>query len=185
MIPFRTGFAVRYLLAGDIVACATEGVWGLSCSPWHEETVDHLLALKSRPRHKGLILVAADMAQFSFLVDDLSASDKAQLELSWPGPTTWLVPHRQRVPDWIRGEHESVALRVSNHPAVRELCLAWGGPLVSTSANTSGAQAATEIHQLKRYFGHNLGYILPGRPGGRGRPSRIVDLVSGKVLRPD
>ncbi len=185
MIPFRTDFAVRYLLAGDIVACATESVWGLSCSPWQEATVEYLLSLKNRPKHKGLILVAADMAQFSFLVDDLSSGHKAQLELSWPGPTTWLVPHRQRVPDWISGEHDTVALRVSSHPQVRELCLAWGGPLVSTSANTSGAQAATEIHQLKRYFGRELGYIMPGRPGGRARPSRIIDLQSGRVLRPD
>ena len=185
MTPFRTDFAVRSLLAGDIVACATESVWGLSCDPWQETTVESLLTLKNRHRKKGLILVAADISQFSFLLDDLSSTHKAQLELSWPGATTWLVPHHQRVPEWISGEHDTVALRVSNHAAVKQLCSAWGGPLVSTSANTSGAQSGTEIHQVKRYFGHELIYIMPGITGGRKWPSRIVDLATGKVLRPD
>lgn len=185
MPDFRTGMAVHYLLSGEVVACATEGVWGLSCNPWEEHAVECLLELKARPRYKGLILVAAEIAQFSSLVGDLAAAQKAQLELSWPGPTTWLVPHRQRVPNWISGEHETVAIRVSDHPAVRELSLAWGGPLVSTSANPSGAQSATELHQLRRYFGSDLAYVMPGRPGGRGQPSRIVDLDSGDVLRPD
>ncbi|GIR70127.1 MAG: hypothetical protein CM15mP74_13780 [Halieaceae bacterium] len=35
-----------------------EGVWGLSCDPFDELAVTHLLALKQRPVHKGLIVVA-------------------------------------------------------------------------------------------------------------------------------
>ena len=52
------------MAAGGVVACPTEAVWGLSCDPGNEAAVMRLLAMKDRPVDKGLILVAADMAQF-------------------------------------------------------------------------------------------------------------------------
>jgi len=93
------------------------------------------------------------------------------------------LPHRGRVPFWIHGEHDTVAVRVSDHPVVRALCLAWGGPLVSSSANPAGARPARESFQVRRYFGNRLDYLLPGAVGGAGRPTGIRDLVSGKVIR--
>jgi L-threonylcarbamoyladenylate synthase len=105
------------------------------------------------------------------------------LAASWPGPATWVLPHRNRVPTWIHGEHDTVAVRVSDHPVVRALCQAWGGPLVSTSANPAGRRAAQELFQVRRYFGDKLDYLLPGTVGGTGRPTVIKDLSSGRIIR--
>jgi tRNA A37 threonylcarbamoyladenosine synthetase subunit TsaC/SUA5/YrdC len=58
---------------------------------------------------------------------------------TWPGPNTWLVPHQDLLPEWVTGQHDTVALRVSDHPQVRELC-ALVGPLISTSCNPAGAR---------------------------------------------
>ena len=46
------------------------------------------------------------------------------------------------VPHWITGAHDGVAVRVSAHPVVVALCAAFGGPLVSTSANRGGEDPA-------------------------------------------
>jgi L-threonylcarbamoyladenylate synthase len=54
-----------------VIAYPTEAVWGLGCDPWNDEAVERLLATKARPVHKGLILVAADIEQFDFLLEDL------------------------------------------------------------------------------------------------------------------
>jgi L-threonylcarbamoyladenylate synthase len=158
-------------------------VWGLSCDPFSEAAVARLLYLKSRPVSKGLILVAADEGQLHFLLDGLPGEQLETLRTSWPGPATWLVPHRGRLPRWISGEHETVAVRVSDHPVVRALCLAWGGPLVSTSANPGGARPATAAFQVRRYFGDVLDAIVPGELGGSGRPTTIRDLASGRIIR--
>jgi L-threonylcarbamoyladenylate synthase len=165
------------------VAYPTEAVWGLGCDPWDDMAVERLLTLKQRSPAKGLILVAAAISQFEWLLADLSAAQQSRLSLSWPGPTTWLVPHRQLVPPWISGEHETVALRVSDHPVTVELCMAYGGPIVSTSANISGHRPATELYQLRHIFGTELDYLVPGRLGGHPRPSMIKDLVSDRVVR--
>jgi L-threonylcarbamoyladenylate synthase len=181
--PLRLKAAVEALGAGGVIACPTEAVWGLSCDPNNEDAVNDLLALKGRPVSKGLILVAASRRQVDFLLSALTEEQRQRVCASWPGPTTWLVPHRGLVPAWIRGEHATVAVRVSDHPLVSALCAAWGGPLVSTSANPAGARPAREAFQVRRYFGDTLDFVLPGRVGASVRPTTIRDASNGRIIR--
>lgn len=179
----RLAAAVQALRAGGVVACPTEAVWGLSCDPGSEQAVGRLLALKGRPVAKGLILVAASASQFGFLLNDLTPQQRERLAGSWPGPNTWLVPHHGRVSPLVSGRHDSIAVRVSAHPVVQALCRAFGGPLVSTSANRGGARPARHAFQVWRYFRGDLDYLLSGRLGSSGRPSSIRDLASGEIIR--
>lgn len=167
---------------GGLIAYPTEAVWGLGCDPWSAAAVDRLLALKERPMHKGLILVAGSIEQFDFLLDDLPERWVGRLASTWPGPFTWLVPHQERLPAWITGEHDTVALRVSAHPVVRDLC-AHTGPLVSTSANPAGRPAARSRLRVEQYFHAQLDAVLGGALGGRRNPSLIRDLRTGDVIR--
>ena len=180
---FRLQQAIRVIADGGIVAYPTEAVWGLGCDPWNEEAVEHLLQLKARSWRKGLILAGASMLQFTWLLEGLTAAQKSRLELSWPGPTTWLVPHRGRIPEWISGDHETVALRVSAHPVLRSLCRGFAAPIVTTSANVSGTQPAREQFQVRRYFGRGVDCLVPGTLGEQRRPSVIRDLLSDKIIR--
>jgi L-threonylcarbamoyladenylate synthase len=169
--------------AGGVIAYPTEAVWGLGCDPWDELAVDRLLAIKERSVSKGLILVADNIRQFDFLLEDLPELWLDRLSSTWPGPNTWLVPHQGLLPAWITGEHDKVALRVSDHPLVRDLC-ALTGPLVSTSANRAGRPAARSRLRIEQSFRGQLDYVLGGALGGRRNPSTIRDLVTGEVLRP-
>ncbi len=173
----------RVIRQGGVIAYPTEAVWGLGCDPWNEAAVDRLLALKDRPMHKGLILVAERIEQFDFLLDDLPERWIARLLETWPGPNTWLVPHQNRLPEWISGIHDSVALRVTDHPLVRELC-ALTGPLVSTSVNPAGRPSARSRLRVEQYFHGQLDAVLGGYLGGRRNPSLIRDLRTGDVIRP-
>lgn len=176
--------AVRHLRHAGVIACATEAVYGLSCDPFDAAAVLHLLALKQRDWRKGLILVAHDSAVFAPLLQPLGTAICATVSNSWPGPNTWLLPDPdQCLPDWVRGQHDSVAVRVSAHPQVRALCQRFGGPLVSTSANLSGAAPARCRRDVQRQFADALDYCLPGMTLGGSRPSCIRDAVSGLVVR--
>jgi L-threonylcarbamoyladenylate synthase len=181
---FRVRIAASVIAAEGVIAYPTEAVWGLGCDPWSEAAVQRLLCLKARPESKGLILVAASMDQFNWLLHDLPSSQKSSLQLSWPGATTWLVPHHNRVPTWISGAHDTVALRVSKHPVVRALCEAVDGPVVSTSANLSGVREARHLFQVYQQFGGSLDYVLPGSLGSNIRPSSIRDLRTDTIMRP-
>ncbi|WP_304638580.1 L-threonylcarbamoyladenylate synthase [Pseudomonas sp.] len=173
----------RVLRAGGVIAYPTEAVWGLGCNPWKAEAVERLLMLKQRPVRKGLILIAGDIEQFDFLLWDLPEGQLAKLRLSWPGPNTWLVPHQDRLPAWITGEHDTVALRVTTHPLVRQLC-AVSGPLVSTSANPGGRPPARSRLRIEQYFGGELDDVVNGPLGGQRNPSIIRDLRTDRIIRP-
>ena len=175
--------AARVVRDGGVIAYPTEAVWGLGCDPWNEAAVDRLLALKERPVHKGLILVADDIDQFDFLLDELPEVWQERLAGSWPGPNTWLVPHQGLLPEWVTGEHDSVALCVSAHPLVQALCRLTGPP-ISTSANPAGRSAARSRLRVEQYFPRQLDKVLGGALGGRRNPSLIRDLRTGDVIRP-
>lgn len=176
--------AIRVLHRGGIIAYPTEAVYGLGCDPMNAEAVYRLLALKQRAVEKGLILVAAELQQLLPYMLPLDTEQQATLQASWPGPNTWVVPAREEVPVWIRGTHSGLAVRVSAHPLVRELCKSFGGPIISTSANISGHPAASSPLAVRRSFGTQVDYIIHAALGGAHRPSQIRDLLSGAVLRP-
>ncbi len=179
----RVKLLASQLWAGQVIAYPTEAVWGLGCDPMNPRAVERLLALKGRPVAKGLILVAANIEQFEPYLAGISADQRQKLINSWPGANTWLVPDNGYAPAWIRGRFDSVALRVSAHPLVSGLCRAFGGPLVSTSANPQGRAEARNAMSVRRYFGENLAAISPGVVGKNARPSQIRDLLSGETLR--
>lgn len=176
--------ARRTLLGGGVIAYPTEAVWGLGCDPWDAQAVDRILDMKRRPMDKGVILVASSVDQVRFLLDPLPAGLQREAEQHWPGPVTCLLPDvEQQIPEWVRGRHSSIAVRVSSHPVIRALCETAGMPLVSTSCNPAGRQPARSIWQVRRYFGNELDWIVPGDLGGNRQPSRILDIVSGRQLR--
>jgi len=87
------------------------------------------------------------------------------------------------VPGWISGQHDPVALRVTNHPVCRALCAAFNGPVVSTSANRSGEQPARDRNQLEASLGVEIAGILEGDIGNQQNPSEIRDARTGKTIR--
>lgn len=170
------------LRAGGVVACPAEGVWGLSCDPFNEDAVRDLLALKKRPASKGLIIVAAGSEVFTDVLTDLLPKQRKMILASWPGPNTWLVPHRGYFPPWVTGDSDEVAIRVTSSPALGALCQAFDGPLVSTSANPAGLAPPHTIQELRRYFGSALP-ALPGAIDPAGKPSTIRRVRDGSVIR--
>ena len=177
--------AIAALRRGGVIAYPTEAVWGLGCDPFDEAAVLRLLALKQREVGKGLILVAADGTQLDGLADWQALPDARREEVlaSWPGPHTWVVPATARVPRWITGDHDGVAVRVSAHPLVAGLCRGFGGALVSTSANPAGAPPPRTLAEADRALFAALDAVLAGDTGGLARPTAIRDARSGAGLR--
>lgn len=175
--------AARVLRAGGLVAYPTEAVFGLGCDPCNETALERLLELKGRAQDKGLILIAADEAQLEPWVQALPGVAANRVRATWPGPVTWLIPARPQVSPRLRGAHDNLAVRVTAHPLAAALARAFGGALVSTSANRSGEPAARDIESLRALFGPAIDYYLAGPLGGRERPSEIRDALSGEILR--
>jgi L-threonylcarbamoyladenylate synthase len=174
---------IAVLQSGGIIAYPTEAVYGLGCDPFNEDAVKRILQLKQRTPDKGLILIAANWDQIKGLVADVSQAILQKVLATWPGPTTWLLPASAKVPSWIKGDHSSIALRVSAHPVVQQICSAYGGPIVSTSANVADQLPARNIHEVLQQFPHGIDFMVPGEVGPLSQPTTIRDALTDAVKR--
>jgi L-threonylcarbamoyladenylate synthase len=177
--------AVAALRRGGVIAYPTEAVWGLGCDPFDPNAVRRLLRIKQRDESRGLILVSADLAQIASFIDldALPLERLKEVRASWPGPHTWLLPCPSRIPTWLRGAHSTIALRISAHKRVVALCNAFGGPIVSTSANRAGHEPARSIEELDPAVIEQTDGVLEGITGDLKSPTPIRDALSGTVIR--
>jgi len=154
--------AARQLRYGRVIAYPTEAVYGLGCDPTNIDAVQSILDIKGRPAEKGLILIGADFEQLLPYIDLEGIRDLPRVLDTWPGPVTWIIKARPDVPAWLRGAHDSVAVRVTAHPLAARLAKTFGKPLVSTSANPSGRPPARSALKTRRYFCREKIFIIPG-----------------------
>ncbi|CAG2096071.1 L-threonylcarbamoyladenylate synthase [Xanthomonas arboricola] len=177
--------AVATLTQGGVIAYPTEAVWGLGCDPRQQAAVLRLLEIKRRPVDKGVIVVAAsvDVLHPWVDMDALAPARRQEVLASWPGPHTWILPITAQAPRWVTGTHDGLAVRISAHPVVAALCAAWGGPLVSTSANLAGEPPARSRQALDPALLASIDGVMDGEVGALAQPTRIRDARSGQILR--
>ena len=175
--------AAALLHAGGVLAYPTEGVYGLGCDPDNHAAFEKIFALKRRPPEQGVLLIAADFGQIRPWLGDVSEVALARARGAWPGAHTFIFPRSPRVPEWVAGGHAGIALRVTAHGPSAALCRAFGGPIVSTSANRHGEPPARSAADIRAIFGDEPDGVLDAPLGGLDRPTPITDAVSGAIIR--
>ena len=179
-IPIRC--LAAHLKRGGLIAYPTESCYGLGCDPRNRKAVLRLLKLKQRPQHKGLILIAGKFSQLEPYLQALSPADQAVLKNDGAQAVTWLMPAKPDCPRWLRGAHNTLAVRLTAHRKAASLCNSLNMALVSTSANFSGGKPARTYSECRRLFGATA-RLLRGRVGKRKNPSTIKAWVDGRIVR--
>lgn len=176
---------IRQLRQDKVIIYPTEAVFGLGCDPDSKIAVNFLLSIKRRSWKKGLILIAANYTQLLKYIDDSDLNDyqKSKIFSTWPGPVTWVFPARVQTPFWLTGKFSSIAVRVSHFEPVRRLCLSFGKPLVSTSANLTGFPPIRTFQEIYNQLGPYNIPMMSGDILGLLRPSEIKDAVTGRIIR--
>lgn len=179
----KIAHAVNVLNDGGVIAYPTEHCFGLGCDPQNEVAVKRLLKIKQRQAEQGVILIASNVQQIEHYVDVNLAAYKQVILASWPGPNTWIVPAIVGVSPYIKGRHAGVAVRVTANPIAKQLCGAYGGAIVSTSANRHGQPSLMSSASVSAVLGKEISYILDEPVGGADSPSAIRDGMTGQQIR--
>lgn len=192
---------VAFLKSGGVLAYPSESVWGLGCDAFHVGAIERIFTLKTRPEHKGLIVLTDAVNKVAPLLVDLNESEQNQIlqrmqkqyddfDTLQGQARTWVVPvaTSAHLPNILTGGFDNLAVRVTHHHDLQQLCQALTddsnpyGFLVSTSCNISGEPAATTLAQAKAYFGNQVGY-LNAKSLGFTKPSQIIDVLTNEILR--
>ncbi|NOY71388.1 MAG: tRNA threonylcarbamoyladenosine biosynthesis protein RimN [Gammaproteobacteria bacterium] len=175
--------AAHIIKRGGLIAYPTETVYGLGCDPLNLESILKILELKHRPLAKGLIIIAAEVNQLLPYIESNPTEIENTLLSPDTKPTTWAFKAQPWVPAWLTGQHTTLAVRLTSHPAAHSLCMQLAHPIISTSANPPGARPARNGHLLRKWFHHKLDFILPGTTPHHNTPSMIKDVKTGLILR--
>ncbi len=179
-------FAIRHcahkIRLGGVILYPTETVYGLGCDPMNADAVHYINQLKQREAGKGLILLADSLAAFKDYIEPLTKQQQKQLSHT-EQPTSWIVNAKNSLPDWLSNTEQTVAIRISSHPVVTQLCSQLGHPLVSTSANPRGQTPCRDSLQAHQYFHAKVDAFLIDAKKLNGQPSAIKRLDNLLTLR--
>lgn len=178
--------AARAIKRGALVAFPTETVYGLGADAFNEEAVSKVYAAKGRPSDNPLIVHVADPEQVS---EFAIVNEQAQKLMSayWPGPLTMILPVKpSKLSLTVTGGLDTVAVRLPDNDATRQLIRASQTPLVGPSANTSGKPSPTLAKHVYHDLHGKIAGILDDGPTKIGVESTVLDLSANMpaVLRP-
>jgi L-threonylcarbamoyladenylate synthase len=175
----RFGAALR---AGEIVAFATETVYGLGADATNSDAVLGIYETKGRPRFNPLIVHVADMimAQRCALFSPVAR----RLATLWPGPLTLVMPMQ---PDaglsaLVTAGLDTVGIRIPSHRLARRLIQAARVPIAAPSANPSGRLSPTTARQVDDAFEGRIP-VLDGGPSTSGLESTILRVDGDDVTQ--
>lgn len=172
----------RHLKKGGVIAYPTESCYGFGCDPLNYTAIDRLIKIKQRTKDKGLIVIASSITQLQRLIKPLNNSEINKISNYWPGPYSIILPVKPNIPKNLTGCHSKLAVRVSKHKLVQQLCTSLKQAIVSTSANKAGCPAIKSYRECQRQFGKKV-MVLPGLIGFASKPSTIIDWETQKILR--
>tara|TARA_R110001592_G_C13192409_1_gene753148 strand:+ start:14277 stop:15257 length:981 start_codon:yes stop_codon:yes gene_type:complete len=178
--------AANLIQLGELVAFATETVYGLGANALNPEAVAQIFAVKQRPHFDPLIVHIASMGQLDELTTEFSSTAEKLASKFWPGPLTLVLPKKKVVPDLVTSGLDSVAIRIPAHPMARKLLEITQLPIAAPSANKFGRLSPTRAVDVAEQLGDEIKLILDGGPCTVGVESTVIQCLGDQpvLLRP-
>lgn len=164
------------LKAGKLVIYPTDTVYGLGADALNNRAVDLVYEVKQRPRDQPISVLVADF-EMLYKYAKVSSEQKKILEEKLPGPYTFILEPKQKLPV----SDNNVGFRIAKHWCTK-IAKELERPLTTTSANIHGKETPGTITELRKTFGGKVEVYIDGGTLS-GKPSTVIDLTSSKIVR--
>ena len=176
--------AGKVLKAGGIILYPTDTVWGLGCDATNSVAVERIYKIKERQDSKALIVLANSEAMIANHVVEVPEVAWDIIELA-DKPTTIVFDQGRNLAPNLLGEDGSVAIRLSREEFSSQLCFHLRKPIVSTSANISGAPTPKSFGDIEEKLLSRVDYVVKYRQEEKvaAAPSSIIKLGRGSEVK--
>jgi len=151
--------AIEALRAGQLIAYATDTIYGLGCDVGNKEAMERALSLKGYSKYHALSFLCADLSDISKYARVDTPAYKI-MKRCLPGPFTFVLPATHEVPKLLLTRQKTVGLRVPDHPVCQALLREFGGPILSTSVTNRSGEAILDPEEIMRVWPHEIAVIL-------------------------
>lgn len=160
---------------GGVILYPTDTIWGLGCNALNEDAVEKVFSIKQRPKEKSMIILLAEAKDILQYVATPHPDIIAIVE-SFEKPTTVIYEHALGFPENVVAADGSIAIRITTDPFCKALIKRYKKPIVSTSANISGAPSPKTFSLVADEIKTNADYVVKHRQDDNSiaSPSQIV-----------
>jgi L-threonylcarbamoyladenylate synthase len=128
---------ITLLQTGGTLLYPTDTVWGLGCDALNPAAVKRIFEIKERSETKSLIVLVDSLEMLQSYVPHIGGK-LLRLHEFHSRPLTVIYPNSS-LPAHLKAEDGSVAIRIVKDVFCQNIIKGLGQPIVSTSANISGA----------------------------------------------
>jgi L-threonylcarbamoyladenylate synthase len=183
--PADMATAATLLCDGQLVAFATETVYGLGANALSPAAVAAIFAAKHRPSWDPIIVHIASTAKLPTITNipaALAPRVEALTAAFWPGPLTLLLPRNSTIPDAVTAGRPLVGVRIPAHPAALALLAATALPIAAPSANRFGHTSPTTAEHVLTDLDGRIAAVLDAGPTSIGLESTVLDPTRTPML---
>ncbi len=179
--------AADLLRAGELVAFATETVYGLGADATSNRAVAAIFEAKGRP-HFNPLICHYPSAEAAFRHVEGSPTAQLLADTFWPGPLTLVLPRRITCPVALLAGAglDTLAVRVPGHAGALALLRAVDRPVAAPSANRSGQVSPTTAQHVLDGLDGRIAAVVDDGACPVGVESTVLDLSGPHpfLLRP-
>ena len=155
--------AIKVFTEGGIVIFPTDTAFGIGCRIDDEKAVDRLFAIRKRPRTQATPILVSSIGQALPYLDSPSDIVRHLMKTYWPGALTIIAPcKKNKIYSPIRGDGETVGIRMPDHPDILTVITAVGVPILGPSANIHGEKTPFFFKDLDPVLVRQVDFVLKG-----------------------
>ncbi len=177
--------AARLIQNGDIVAFATETVYGLGADAFNPQAIKKIFIAKGRPLHNPLTVHLSKIVEVD-KVAIVTEEATTLLKAFSPGPLTLVLKKRKGLPSIVTAGLDTVGIRIPNNDIARQLIEKANTPVAAPSANISMRLSPTTAKHVYDDMKGRIPLIIDGGDCKIGIESTVLDLTRKypTILRP-
>ncbi len=176
--------AVEVLQNGGVIIYPTDTIWGIGCDATNAEAVKRIYEIKQREDSKSMLVLLNNVGRIQSYVDDVPdvALDLVELAVK---PTTVIYDKAKNLAVNLIAADGSVGLRVTSEEFSSALLQRFKKPIVSTSANISGAPSPQKFDDISEELLEKVDYVVKYRQEETANPSpsSIIKIGTGGVVQ--
>ena len=171
----------QYLAKGKTILYPTDTVWGIGCDATNEESVSKIFQLKKRKETKSLIVLVSSIHMLKKYV---SVPQKAlQILREANRPTTIIYQNPKGFAKNAIATDGTIAVRIVQDAFCRKLIKRFQKPIISTSANLSGAETPKSFQEISLPILEGVDYVVNLQSNNaHTKPSTILKVDGNDIL---
>lgn len=186
MINKKIEKAVEVLNQGRVIIFPTDTAFGIGCRMDNKSAADRLFDIRKRPENQAVSVLVDSVEMAQEYLEPLDEKVKTLMEKYWPGALTVVYKCKtDKVYQSIRGNGETLGVRMPDHNTVLELIKGVGVPILGPSANLHGERTPYKFEDLNPELVKLVDYVIPGQTNNFGSVSTVVDcsISPWKIIR--